>query len=141
MEAYKYIGKGELAIEYLYKALYKNRRLKNEKKLLKLMWYNMINCKFESNIDIVLKDCVVVLSRGRTVKKYLIEDEEFFKEKEVFLDLTITKSYGEIGIKLLGLKKDEVIIIDGKKYKVLEILNKYTYLKQESFYYSKNCFY
>ena len=133
MDAYEYIGKGELAIEYLYKALYKNRRLKNEKKLLKLMWYNTINCKFESNIDIVLKDCVVVLSRGRTVKKYLIEDEEFFEEKEVFLDLTITKSYGEIGIKLLGLKKDEVIIIDDKKYKVLEILNKYTYLKQESF--------
>ena len=136
-ESYNYIGKNTDAIKCSYKAIYLCDNNPKYKDAFKQYWSTIVfHAKQEDkNIENVVSDCVVVLSDGMINKKYLLEDDEYYKAGRKIFDVEIIRSSSDIGLDLLNLKKGDIINIKNKEFTVYDIIDKYTYLARVSFKY------
>lgn len=129
---YKYIGKNEYAIKCLYKGLYLCKDQLRNKEILSQFWLQMAECenKEEKNYDYVTKDSVVIMSSKAQKRIYVLEEDEFFKEKEKIMGVEIIRPYSDLGIELLQLKKHENISFNNTTFTITNILDKYSYFAQ-----------
>lgn len=139
VEAYNYIGKHDDAIKCSYKAIYLGDNNPKYRDSFKQYWTTIVlhDKKENENIESIVSDCVVILSDGKIKKKYLIEDDNYYKVGKKIIDAEIIRSNSDIGLDLLNLKKGDTINIKNKNFTVYDVLDKYTYLARFSFKYIK----
>ncbi len=135
VEAYNYIGKYKVARDCSYNAIYLSKNNFKSQEAFKQFWYTITLCDNEEkkDIDHVSKDCVIILTAKKYKKIILLEDNCYFKEKDNFKNAIITRSYSDIGLKLLHKKSGEKIILDKVEFTITEIMDKYTYFARASF--------
>lgn len=135
VEAYNHIGKYENAKSCSYNAIYLSKNKSRYQDAFKQFWYTLTLCdnKEENNIDCISKNCVIILKSKKLNKIILLEDDYYFKENDKFKKAIITRSYSDIGLKLLHKKKGEIITINKNEFIIADILDKYTYFARVSF--------
>lgn len=135
VEAYNHIGKYENAKSCSYNAIYLSKNNSRYQDAFKQFWYTLTLCdnKEENNIDCISKNCVIILKSKKLNKIILLEDDYYFKENDKFKKAIITRSYSDIGLKLLHKKKGEIITINKNEFIIADILDKYTYFARVSF--------
>lgn len=135
VEAYNHIGKYENAKSCSYNAIYLSKNNSRYQDAFKQFWYTLTLCdnKEENNIDCISKNCVIILKSKRYNKIILLEDDCYFKENDNFKKAIITRSYSDIGLKLLHKKRGEIITLNKNEFIIADILDKYTYFAGVSF--------
>ena len=135
VEAYNHIGKYEAAKSCSYNAIYLSKNTSRYQNAFKQFWYTLMLCdnKEKNDMDNVSRDCVIILTSKKNNKIILLEDNSYFKENDSFKRAIITRSYSEIGLKLLHKKKGEKITLKKNKFIITDILDKYTYFVRVSF--------
>lgn len=135
VEAYNHIGKYENAKSCSYNAIYLSKNKSRYQDAFKQFWYTLTLCdnKEENNIDCISKNCVIILKSKKLNKIILLEDDYYFKENDKFKNAIITRSYSDIGLKLLHKKKGEIITINKNEFIIADILDKYTYFARVFF--------
>lgn len=135
VEAYNHVGKYENAKNCSYNAIYLSKNNSRYQDAFKQFWYTLTLCdnKEKNNIDCISKNCVIILKSKKLNKIILLEDDYYFKENDKFKKAIITRSYSDIGLKLLHKKKGEIITINKNEFIIADILDKYTYFARVSF--------
>lgn len=135
VDAYNYIRKYDKALEWSYKALYLAQKNIKKREVLKQLWYTSLLKKNKNllKVDNVTNECVVVLENSKNQIILLLEDDEYFKENDYIEKAKIVRTASDIGIELLNLKEGDQTYIFNETYKVVKVLNKYTYFVQNAF--------
>lgn len=134
VDAFRYIGKYDEAVKYSYRAIYLAKGNNKYQDTCRQFWYTLTLIPNKSdNIEFITNDCVVILKNGGKNKIILLEDDNFFLENDTILGATIFRTYSNLGISLLHLKKGDKIIIDNNDYKICEIHDKYSYFARSCF--------
>lgn len=133
-EAYQYMGKVNEALESSYKAIYLSRNNKQNKNIFIQFWNIVIfnRCEFESPKNISC-DCVVVIKDDNDKKKIvLLEDDLYFEVGRKILGAEIIRTSSTEGTDLLHLSVGDNLVVNNKRFVVIEILFKYSYFAQKS---------
>lgn len=139
VEAYKYNYDFENAIKNSYKVLYLLKGKTSNKQCLKQYWASIMlsGDTLYREIDYVCKDVVVTIEydKDKKIKNYVLEDDEFFCEGEKILNTEIIRTSCNLAIDLINKKKDDIIILEGKKCIIKDVKDKYTYFSSLCFGY------
>ena len=137
VDAYNYIGRYDDALKHSYRAIYLSYKNNKQPIVFKQYWYTITlqNNKENKKFDHVIRDCVIFLNSGNKNKIILLEDEEYFKENDTVANALITRTFSDIGLKLLNLKNGDEVKIDNKNYTINNIQDKYTYFAHIAFNY------
>ena len=139
-EAYCYVGKYHEAIYCSYKAIYNSRSKPKYHDAFRQFWniLSLYGDKDENSNEFITKDCVVILKKDSEQHMFLLEDDDYFIDNDVFCNTTIIRTYSDIGLSLFHLKRDDEVIINDCNYYIFDIVDKYTYFAQYAFKYVKD---
>lgn len=137
VDAYNYIGRYDEALKHSYRTIYLSHKNYKQQNVFKQYWYTITlqNNKENKEFDHVMRDCVIFLNSGNKNKIILLEDGEYFKENDKVANALITRTFSDIGLRLLNLKKGDEVNIDNKNYTINNIEDKYTYFAHIAFNY------
>lgn len=128
VEAYKFMGDIEDAINMSYNSLYLSSSSNNQepyKQFWSIMMMNSNKLETENS-----KDSIIILKelKDSSIKKFIIENNINYKLNNKIADLTIIKSITGLGLAILGKGKNDIVTFDSNDYKIISIENKYKYL-------------
>lgn len=134
-EAYSYVGKYEEALDCSYKAIYKSNNTSKFQDAYRQFWTITMMYNNDSEPMKVTQNCVVILDHNLI---FLLENDIYFEEGRKVLNAEIIRANSDVGLELLQKEINEFVEINGKEYKIVNILNKYTYFARASFNYIKD---
>lgn len=140
-QAYNYIGRIDESIKCSYKAIYLSEKSYESRDAFKQFWSIIMFSGDRNYRDLkhVVNDSVIILSKvnSKINNIILLEDDNYFTEGDKILDATITRTYNDLGVELLGRERNETILINQEEYVINDILDKYTYLVRICFKFVK----
>ena len=140
-QAYDYIGKIDDAINCSYKAIYLSENTVKYNEAFRQFWSIIMFSGDKNYRDLkhVVNSSVIILKEinSKKTKTILLEDDNYFIEGNEILGATITRTYSDLGVNLLGMKKGNKLFIGQEEYVVNDISDKYTYLVSACFKYVK----
>lgn len=131
VEGYRYKNDFENAIKNSYKALYLlNNNLSNIEVLRQYCGCFMLREPSEiktvtyvgGNVGITLKS-----EKTSEIKKFIIEDNEFYKEHSKIVNVEIIRSTSDLGLELINKKLDDKVEYNNQTYKIIDLKDKYLF--------------
>ena len=92
----------------------------------------------DNNLKKVGNSCVIILNNRRNNRTLLLEDDLYFLEGKKVLNAEIVRPNSYVGLELLQKERNEYVDISEEKYKIIDILDKYTYFAKATFEHIKD---
>lgn len=137
-EAYQYVGKYRDALYCSYKAIYMSNNTIKFQDACRQFWIIYMIYGKDNNLKKVGNSCVIILNNGRNNRTLLLEDDLYFLEGKKVLNAEIVRPNSYVGLELLQKERNEYVDISEEKYKIIDILDKYTYFAKATFEYIKD---